>query len=164
MTDYEQFKAIADDIAEMYANGYAEYAEYFSETFSGIGELSAVTRISDKVYALRRTDVRNPAYTTTLKEIAIDAMLAIGEINIVPTNASELDEVPFLEPGARYWCKTTMVSHAFGFTSTPLKSGCIYKYLGGRKFKNENLGDCCIVDADEAELSEYLQKIFEKKS
>ena len=84
MTNYEEFKAIADDIAEMYANGYAEYAEYFSETYSGIGELSAVTRMSDKLYALRRTDVKDPRYTNNLKEIAIDAILAIGEINIIP--------------------------------------------------------------------------------
>ena len=71
MTNYEEFKAIADDIAEMYANGYAEYAEYFSETFSGIGELSAVTRMSDRLYTLRHTDVKDPQYTTALKEIAI---------------------------------------------------------------------------------------------
>lgn len=58
MTNYDEFKAIADDIAEMYANGYADYAEYFSETFSGIGEISAVTRLSDRVYALRGVDTR----------------------------------------------------------------------------------------------------------
>ena len=45
--------AIADDIVEeMYANGYAEYAEYFSETFSGFGEMSARQDFPDRVYAL----------------------------------------------------------------------------------------------------------------
>lgn len=160
MTNYEEFKAIADDIAEMYANGYAEYAEYFSETFSGIGELSAVTRMSDKLYALRHADIKDAAYTTTLKGIAIDAMLAIGEINIIPTKT----ENPFLEVGARYWCKTTLPSDSFGVISIAFEYGNTYKYLGGLKFEDERSGTYSIVDIDDVELSEYLQKIIEKKS
>lgn len=159
MTNYEEFKAIADDIAEMYANGYAEYAEYFSETFSGIGELSAVTRMSDKLYALRHTDVKDPWYTDNLKEIAIDAILAIGEINIIPVKT----EKPFLEIGARYWCKTSLLSDALGIISMPLTHGCIYKYHGGSKFEDERSGTYTIIDIDDIEPSEYLQKIIEKK-
>lgn len=157
MTDYEQFKAIADDIAEMYANGYAEYAEYFSETFSGIGELSAVTRMSDKVYALRHTDVKDPWYTDNLKEIAIDAILAIGEINTTQVKT----EKPFLEVGARYWCKKTLTTEAFGVKSTHLVYGCVYKYLGGLKFESEVDGNVSVVDMSDIEAS--LQKIIEKK-
>lgn len=157
MTNYEEFKAIADDIAEMYANGYAEYAEYFSETFSGIGELSAVTRISDKVYALRHTDVKDPWYTDNLKEIAIDAILAIGEINTTQVKT----EKPFLEVGARYWCKKTLTTEAFGVKSTYLVYGCVYKYLGGLKFESEVDGNVSVVDMSDIEAS--LQKIIEKK-
>jgi hypothetical protein len=159
MTNYEEFKAIADDIAEMYANGYAEYAEYFSETYSGIGELSAVTRMSDKLYALRRTDVKDPRYTNNLKEIAIDAILAIGEINIIPVKT----EKPFLEVGARYWCKMTLPAESLGVKSIALADGGIYKYLGGLKFEDERNGTCSIVDIDDIDPSAYLQKIIEKK-
>jgi hypothetical protein len=160
MTNYEEFKAIADDIAEMYANGYAEYAEYFSETFSGIGELSSITRMSDKLYALRHTDVKDPWYVDNLKGIAIDAILAIGEINVIPVKK----EKPFLEVGARYWCKTSLLSDSLGIISMPLTCGCIYKYLGGSKFEDERSGTCSIVDIDNVELTAYLQKIIEKKS
>lgn len=158
MTNYEEFKVIADDIAEMYANGYAEYAEYFSETFSGIGELSAVTRMSDKLYALRHTDVKDPGYTDNLKGIAIDAILAIGEINTIPVKT----EKPFLEVGARYWCKKTLTTEAFGIKSTYLVYGCVYKYLGGLKFESEVDGNVSVVDISDVEAS--LQKIIEKKS
>lgn len=158
MTNYEEFKAIADDIAEMYANGYAEYAEYFSETFSGIGELSAVTRMSDKLYALRHTDVKDPWYTNNLKEIAIDAILAIGEINVIPTKI----EKPFLEVGARYWCKKTLATESLGVKSTPLVYDRVYKYLGGLNFESEINGTVSVVDIDDAKAS--LQKIIEKKS
>lgn len=159
MTNYEEFKAIADDIAEMYANGYEEYAEYFSETFSGIGELSAVTRMSDKLYALRHTDVKDPLYTDNLKGIAIDAMLAIGEINVIPTKTDK----PFLEVGARYWCKATLPCDSIGVISIAFKYGNIYKYLGGLKFEDERNGTCSNVDIGDIELSAYLQKIIEKK-
>lgn len=158
MTNYEEFKAIADDIAEMYANGYAEYAEYFSETYSGIGELSAVTRMSDKLYALRHTDVEDPWYTTNLKEIAIDAILAIGEINVIP----EKIEKPFLEVGARYWCKKTLTTESLGVKSTSLVYDRVYKYLGGLNFESEINGTVSVVDIDDAKAS--LQKIIEKKS
>lgn len=157
MTNYEEFKAIADDIAEMYASGYTEYAEYFSETYSGIGELSAITRMSDKLYTLRRTDVKNPLYTNNLKEIAIDAILAIGEINIIPVKT----EKPFLEVGARYWCKKTLTTELLGIKSTPLSYGCVYKYLGGLKFENESTGTVSVVDMDGIRTS--LQKIIEKR-
>jgi hypothetical protein len=159
MTNYEEFKAIADDIAEMYANGYAEYAEYFSETYSGIGELSAVTRMSDKLYALRHTDVKDPLYANNLKGIAIDAILAIGEINAIPAKT----EKPFLEIGARYWCKTSLMAESLGIKSRHLMYGCVYKYIGGLKFKNETNGVMSIVDIGDIEISEYLQKIIEKK-
>jgi hypothetical protein len=157
MTNYEEFKAIADDIAEMYANGYAEYAEYFSETYSGIGELSAVTRMSDKLYELRHADVKDPWYTNNLKEIAIDAILAIGEINVIPAKT----EKPFLEVGARYWCKKTLTTEALGVKSTPLVYDRVYKYLGGLNFESEINGTVCVVDIDDAKAS--LQKIIEKK-
>lgn len=163
MTNYEEFKAIADDIAEMYANGYADYAEYFSETFSGIGEMSAVTRLSDRVYALRGVDTKSVEFTKGMKEIAIDAMLAIGEVNIIPTKSEKPEKKPFLEEGARYWCKTSLPSESLGVMSIVFTQGNIYKYLGGLKFEDELTGTYSIVDIDNTELSEYLQKIIEKK-
>jgi hypothetical protein len=86
MTNYEEFKAIADDIAEMYANGYAEYAEYFSETYSGIGELSAVTRISDKYNRLcnlatnPNIDNLGESIEDTLKDLAAYSIMTLTEL------------------------------------------------------------------------------------
>lgn len=161
MTNYEEFKAIADDIAEMYANGYSDYAEYFSETFSGIGEMSAITRLSDRVYALRGVDTKSVEFTKGMKEIAIDAMLAIGEVNIIPTKAEEPEDESFLEVGARYWCKKTLTTEAFGIKSTYLVAGCVYKYIGGLKFESEIDGNVSVVDMGDIKAS--LQKIIEKK-
>ena len=162
MTNYEEFKAIADDIAEMYANGYADYAEYFSETFSGIGEISAVSRLSDRVYALRGVDTKSVEFTKGMKEIAIDAILAIGEVNIIPTKTEEPEESPFLEEGARYWCMKPWIEEIFGQEYTHFVKGRIYKYRGGFVFEDEVSGIPIISDAL-FPAGRYLQKIIEKK-
>lgn len=158
MTNYEEFKAIADDIAEMYANGYSDYAEYFSETFSGIGGLSAVTRLSDRVYALRGVDTKSVEFTKGMKEIAIDAILAIGEVNIIPTKA----KVPFLEEGARYWCIKPWIEEVFGRECTYFEKGRIYSYRGGLIFDEEGTGKPVMTDCG-FPVEQYLQKIIEKK-
>ena len=161
MTDYEQFKAIADDIAEMYANGYAEYAEYFSETFSGIGELSSITRMSDKLYALRRTDVKDPQYTTALKEIAIDAILSIGELE-TKEKPEKSKQAPVLKDYAymdRFVCRKPL----FNDNGEPiLISGKIYIYTGHGMFEfSEDRDRVAMLSLDVAE--KHLQKIIEKK-
>jgi hypothetical protein len=163
MTNYEEFKAIADDIAEMYANGYAEYAEYFSETYSGIGELSAVTRISDKLYALRHTDVKDPRYTDNLKEIAIDAILAIGEINIIPVNDKTVtSNTRLLGFGERLYCCKAWNNHGLELVHREIyevadRSSTHY-YMDSLSF-----GDTIKVPID-FPIDEYFQKIIEKKS
>lgn len=161
MTNYEEFKAIADDIAEMYANGYAEYAEYFSETFSGIGELSAVTRMSDKLYALRHTDVKDPQYTTALKEIAIDAILSIGELDAnveteKPTQTPKLKDYTYMD---RFVCRKPLLND----DGEPiLISGKIYIYTGHGMFEfSEDRDKVVMLSLDVAE--KHLQKIIEKK-
>lgn len=53
MTNYDQFKAIADDLSELYASGYEDYANYFSNSFADFGAVSAISRISDKAFSLR---------------------------------------------------------------------------------------------------------------
>lgn len=162
MTNYEEFKAIADDIADMYANGYAEYAEYFSETYSGIGELSAVTRISDKVYDLRHANVKDPAYTTTLKEIAIDAILAIGEINIIPVNNKTLtSNTQLLSAGDRLYCCKEWNNHGL-----ELIHGEVYEVadMSSTHYYMDRLtfGGAVKVPVD-FPIDEYFQKIIEKK-
>lgn len=161
MTNYEEFKAIADDIAEMYANGYAEYAEYFSETFSGIGELSSITRMSDKLYALRRTDVKDPQYTTALKEIAIDAILSIGEFEAKekpekPKPTSKLKDYVYMD---RFVCRKPLLND----NGEPiLILGKIYIYTGHGMFEfSEDREKVALLSLDVAE--KHLQKIIEKK-
>ena len=161
MTNYEEFKAIADDIAEMYANGYAEYAEYFSETFSGIGELSSVTRMSDKLYALRHTDVKDPWYTTALKEIAIDAILSIGEVEVNekpenPKQTSKLKDYAYMD---RFVCRKPLLND----NGEPiLILGKIYIYTGHGMFEfSEDREKVALLSLDVAE--KHLQKIIEKK-
>lgn len=154
MTNYEEFKAIADDIVEMYANGYAEYAEYFSETYSRIGELSAVTRMSDKLYALRHTDVKDPQYTTSLKEIAIDAILSIGEFEVKQT--PKLKDYVYMD---RFLCIKPLLND----NGEPiLISGKIYIYTGHGMFEfSEDREKVALLSLDVAE--KHLQKIIEKK-
>ena len=147
MTNYDEFKAIADDIAEMYANGYAEYAEYFSETFSSIGELSAVTRISDKVYTLRRIDVKDPCYVTALKEIAIDAILAIGEIDVMPIPQSRVTRY--------YCCKDFFVNG-----ETMFDKGAVYESVESLTIR-DNTGRTQSFTEDC--FNDHFQKIYEKK-
>lgn len=161
MTNYEEFKAIADDIAEMYANGYAEYAEYFSETFSGIGELSAVTRMSDKLYTLRHTDVKDPQYTTALKEIAIDAILSIGELDAneeteKPKKTPEFKDYVYMD---RFVCRKPLLND----NGEPiLILGKIYIYTGHGMFEfSEDREKVALLSLDVAE--KHLQKIIEKK-
>ncbi|MEE1082239.1 MAG: hypothetical protein UH850_00635 [Paludibacteraceae bacterium] len=161
MTNYEEFKAIADDIAEMYANGYAEYAEYFSETYSGIGELSAVTRMSDKLYTLRRTDVKDPQYTTALKEIAIDAILSIGELGAKekPEKSKQTSKIEDYAYMDRFVCRKPL----FDDKGEPmLVTDKIYIYTGHGMFElSEDRAKVFIMPLDVAE--KHLQKIIEKK-
>lgn len=162
MTNYEEFKAIADDIAEMYANGYAEYAEYFSETFSGIGELSAVTRMSDKLYALRHTDVKDQSYTANLKEIAIDAILAIGEINVIPVeNKTATSNTQQLSIGDRLYCCKGWDNHGL-----KLMHGEVYEVADRSNthyyIDSLTFGETVKVPVD-FPVDEYFQKIIEKK-
>lgn len=154
MTNYEEFKAIADDIAEMYATGYADYAEYFSETYSGIGELSAVTRMSDKLYTLRRTDVKDPQYATTLKEIAIDAILSIGEFEV--KDKPKFKDYVYMD---RFLCSKPL----FNDNGEPmLIPGKIYIYTGHGMFElSEDREKVFLLSLDVAE--KHLQKIIEKK-
>lgn len=154
MTNYEEFKAIADDIAEMYATGYADYAEYFSETYSGIGELSAVTRMSDKLYTLRRTDVKDPQYATTLKEIAIDAILSIGEFEL--KDKPKFKDYVYMD---RFLCSKPL----FNDNGEPmLIPGKIYIYTGHGMFElSEDREKVFLLSLDVAE--KHLQKIIEKK-
>lgn len=162
MTNYEEFKAIADDIAEMYANGYAEYAEYFSETYSGIGELSAVTRMSDKLYALRHTDVKDPLYTNSLKEIAIDAILAIGEVNIIPVNDKTVtSNAKLLSLGERLYCCKAWNNHGL-----ELIHGEIYE-VADRSSTHYYMDRLTFEDTVKVPVDfpiyEYFHKIIEKK-
>lgn len=160
MTNYEEFKAIADDIVEMYANGYAEYAEYFSETYSRIGELSAVTRMSDKLYTLRHTDVKDSQYTTALKEIAIDAILSIGEVKENPEKPKQTPKLKDYAYMDRFVCRKTLLND----NGEPiLISGKIYIYTGHGMFEfSEDREKVALLSLDIAE--KHLQKIIEKKS
>lgn len=164
MTNYDEFKAIADDIAEMYANGYEDYAKYYSETFADLGSLSAISRISDRAFKLRKfvspheTKYDAKMFTEDLKELAIDAILAIGEVNVIPAKAEE----PFLEEGARYWCIKPWIEEVFGKEYTYFEKGRIYSYRGGLIFDEEGTGKPVMTDCG-FPADRYLQKIIEKK-
>lgn len=48
MDKVKEFRAIADEIAALYAKKNACYGDSFGDTYSKLGVISAVTRISDK--------------------------------------------------------------------------------------------------------------------
>lgn len=97
-----------------------------------------------------------------MKEIAIDAMLAIGEVNIIPTKAEGPEEKPFLEEGARYWCIKPWIEEVLGQEYTHFVKGRIYKYRGGFVFEDEDSG-MPIMSDPLFPADRYLQKIIEKK-
>lgn len=161
MTNYDHFKAIADDLSELYANGYDDYANYFSNSFADFGAVSAISRISDKAFSLRgfldpnRKDYGTKEFVNDLKGIAIEAMLTISEVSM---HAEEVNNVS-LEIGAIYRCRKPL-----------LDCGGVPGLILGKTYIYE--GDCTFSYGDDRTkmykltpqlIKTHLQKIIEKK-
>lgn len=166
MTNYDHFKAIADDLSELYANGYEDYAKYFSNSFADFGAVSAISRISDKAFSLRgfldpnRNDYGTREFISDLKSIAIEAMLTIGEVesNAVDNERSKTVH-PYLEVGDRYLCQKPLLDHD-GMPGLIL--GKIYRYEGNWKFSREDDTSKVYTLTPKVVIA-HLQKIIEKK-
>lgn len=82
----KQFKKIADEICELYKVKDRCYANSFGDTFSKLGIISAVTRISDKYNRLcnlaTNKDIDNlgESLEDTLKDMAAYCIMTIMEI------------------------------------------------------------------------------------
>lgn len=166
MTNYEEFKAIADDLSELYANGYEDYANYFSNSFADFGAVSAVSRISDKAFSLRgfldpnRKDYGTKEFVADLKSIAIEAILTIGEVSMHDKNDSDMKPSHVsLEIGARYLCRIPLMDYD---GSPGLILGKIYLYEGDGTFSYTE-DRTKVYKMTPKLIDKHLQKIIEKK-
>lgn len=160
MTNYDEFKAIADDIAEMYANGYYDYAKYYSDTFADYGVVSAITRLSDRVFSLRdflntgKPEYDAKAFSDGLKGIAIDAILAIGEVNGVQSSCTITTDAR--ECASRYYC----CKDFFVCGETLFEKGSVYESSGSFTVRDET---GALQYFTEDSFNEHFQKFYEKK-
>lgn len=163
MTNYDHFKAIADDLSELYANGYEDYANYFSNSFADFGAVSAISRISDKAFSLRgfldpkRKDYGTKELVDDLKSIAIEAILTIGEVS---TNIEGAGDYTPLEIGAIYLCRKQLLDRD---GKHGLILGKTYIYEGGYKFSYVE-DRTKVYKLTQQVIDKHLRKIIEKKS
>jgi hypothetical protein len=86
MTRPEQFRQIAEDIAELYEKKDAVYGDSFGDTFQKLGVISAVTRISDKYNRLCNLATNNgvdnlgESLEDTLKDMAAYCIMTIMKL------------------------------------------------------------------------------------
>lgn len=86
MNNVEQFKAIADDLCELYEMKNKAYGNSFGKTFESLGIISAVTRISDKYNRLcnlatnPNVDNMGESIEDTLKDMASYCIMTLIEL------------------------------------------------------------------------------------
>lgn len=86
MTRPEQFRQIAEDIAELYEKKDAAYGDSFGSTYDKLGIISAVTRISDKYNRLCNLATNNgvdnlgESLEDTLKDMAAYCIMTIMKL------------------------------------------------------------------------------------
>lgn len=86
MTRPEQFRQIAEDIAELYEKKDAAYGDSFGSTYDKLGIISAVTRISDKYNRLCNLATNNgvdnlgESIEDTLKDMAAYCIMTLMKL------------------------------------------------------------------------------------
>lgn len=86
MDKVNKFKVIANDISNLYKLKNTAYGDSFGDTYSRLGIISAVTRISDKYNRLCNL-VKNPdidnlgeSLSDTLKDLAAYSIMTLIEL------------------------------------------------------------------------------------
>lgn len=87
MTNVDQFKQIAHELALLYEKKNNAYGDTFGDTFQRLGIISAVTRISDKYNRLcnlaTHPDIDNlgESIEDTLMDLASYSIMTLMELN-----------------------------------------------------------------------------------
>ena len=82
----KEFRRIANELCDLYERKNADYGNAFGEVFKEIGIISALTRISDKVFRLKRmalgneTMVKDETVFDTLADLAAYSIMTIIEL------------------------------------------------------------------------------------
>ena len=87
------FRALANSISDLYERKNKDYSNSFSDTYKELGEVSAITRMSDKmnrVVQLSKSEaqVKDESKIDTLKDLASYALMYIMELEGDGTNGS----------------------------------------------------------------------------
>ena len=87
------FRALANYISDLYERKNKDYGNSFSDTYKELGEVSAITRMSDKMNRIvqlskSEAQVKDESKIDTLKDLASYALMYIMELEGNGTNGS----------------------------------------------------------------------------
>lgn len=86
MDKVEQFRNIAEGIADLYERKNSDYGDSFGKTFQSLGIISAITRISDKYNRIvslatgKEQKVKDEAIEDTLRDMASYCIMTLIEL------------------------------------------------------------------------------------
>lgn len=88
MNKVEQFRNIADGLADLYERKNSDYGDSFGKTFQSLGIISAITRISDKYNRIvslatnKEQKVKDEAIEDTLRDMASYCIMTLIELGM----------------------------------------------------------------------------------
>lgn len=88
MDKVEQFRNIAESLADLYERKNSDYGDSFGKTFQSLGIISAITRISDKYNRIvslatnKEQKVKDEAIEDTLRDMASYCIMTLIELGM----------------------------------------------------------------------------------
>lgn len=88
MDKVEQFRNIAEGLADLYERKNSDYGDSFGKTFQSLGIISAITRISDKYNRIvslatnKEQKVKDEAIEDTLRDMASYCIMTLIELGM----------------------------------------------------------------------------------
>lgn len=88
MDKVEQFRNIAEWLADLYERKNSDYGDSFGKTFQSLGIISAITRISDKYNRIvslatnKEQKVKDEAIEDTLRDMASYCIMTLIELGM----------------------------------------------------------------------------------
>lgn len=88
MDKVDQFRNIAEGLADLYERKNSDYGDSFGKTFQSLGIISAITRISDKYNRIvslatnKEQKVKDEAIEDTLRDMASYCIMTLIELGM----------------------------------------------------------------------------------